>query len=381
MRFDDSFRRSDFYILWSATFSPNFKHDKGDLYRIEKATEGNSYHTFHTADELQALPIDASLKKICKALGSRRFLTGILDEATVDTVRDRSMQPNRETIVTFDPYYDGETFFDAYGKGRLRMVVSQSANGEDKKLYCSFEFTFKKEGENVSLTRYDVLYDVGTNPVMFHFYAKPRALPWNRFPIRSARQAGLKMNAVYQSLFDRRYNLDFKEHSAVHVNSKEPCKFDEFCFDFPNDTERRMEAEDHTYYLLKILPSVDFLEGIFGKETWQMIEKYNRCYRDDYNFKVEYTVNRLKDGKCWKGNNPDQFEVYLRISDRIVWTRGSVFDNCSWDFECNDFTFIGFRFIFDIEENEIRDVKFCDKLCLNGKLITEGGTEKTTWDL
>ena len=99
--FDDSFRFSDW--LWSAAFSPNFKQDKGDLYRIRKAAEDDSYHTFHTADELQALQIDASLKKICKALGSRRFLVESLGEVTVNTVCDRSIQPNRETTVTFKP--------------------------------------------------------------------------------------------------------------------------------------------------------------------------------------------------------------------------------------------------------------------------------------
>lgn len=131
-------------------------------------------HTSHTADELQALPIDALLKKICKALGSRRFLAGILDEATVDTVRDGSMQPGRETTVTFVPYYDGEAFFDAYGNGKLSMYVRHSLNGEITRLHCSFCFTFNKEGGNVSLTRYDVLYDVCTEPVMFRFFQNRR---------------------------------------------------------------------------------------------------------------------------------------------------------------------------------------------------------------
>ena len=237
--FDDSFRLSDVYWLWSTAFSPNFEQDKGALYRIRKAAEGVSYHTFHTADELQALPIDAFLKKICKALGSRRFLVEILDEVTVDTVRDRSMQPNRETTVTFDPYYDGETFFDTYGNGRLKMCVCQSSNGNDRGLRCSFSFTFKKEGENVSLTRYEALYSAGgTNMINFRFFQGPQKLPWDRFPTESARQAGLEMNTVYKSLFDNRSNLRSKEHLAVHVNGDEPRKFHKFCFDFPNDTER-----------------------------------------------------------------------------------------------------------------------------------------------
>ncbi len=171
--FDDSFRRSDFYWLWSATFSQNFKHEKGDLYSIRKATDSVSYHKFHTADDLKKLPIDASLKKICKALGSRNFLMWILDEVTVNTVRDRSMQPNRETTVTFTPCYDGETFFDAYGKGRLMMSIYQSPNGGTADLCCSFDFTFKKEDENVSMIGYDAYYRVGHDSVNFRFYPRP----------------------------------------------------------------------------------------------------------------------------------------------------------------------------------------------------------------
>ena len=378
--FDDSFRRSDFYWLWSATFPSNFKHGKGNLYRIKKATEGNSYHTFHTADELQTLPIDASLKKICKALGSRSFLAWILDGTTVDTICNRSIEANRETTVTFEPCYDGETFFDAYGNGRLKMVVSQSANGEDKGLYRSFDFTFKKEGENVSLTRYDVSYDVGTDPVIFRFYAKPRALPWNVF-LTIPVQAGLKMNEVYQNLFDKGSYMWVvpKDHSAARINGRRPYLFR--TPDFSRDNNRGYEMENHACHLRKILLSEAFLEGIFGERIWQMLEKHNRCYRKDYDFKVEYTIKPLKNGKYWEGKDPDQFEVYLRISDTVCFTRESIFGDAPGSFEYENFTFIGFRFIFDIAKNEIRDVKFCDKLCLNGELIMKGETEETTWDL
>ena len=390
--FDDSFQRSDFYWLWSATFSQNFKHEKGNLYHIiKKSSEVNPYHTFHTADELQALPIDASLKKICKALGSRRFLAGILDDATVDTVRDKSVQPNRETTVTFEPYYDGETFFDSYGNGRLKMSVCQSQNGNDPGLYCSFDFVFKKEGENVFLTRYKVCYNVDPGYVSFRFLQKPQELSYDRFPLESPRQAGLKMNDIYQDLFGKKHELEFKNHSAVRINDDEPYKFDVDCFgpDFSDpwgihwgNLEGITELREHTLYLREILSSEAFFEKIFGSEAWQIFEKYNRCYRDDHGFKINYTINPLKNGKDWKEKNPDQFEVYLRISDTICITKEPV-AGYDYHFKSEDFTFIGFRFIFNIKENKISDVKFCDKLCLNGELIRkgEGDTKEVTWDL
>ena len=389
--FDDSFRFSDSCPLWSTDFQSYFKHEKGDLYRIRKAAEDDSYHTFHTADELQALPIDASLKKICKVLGSRRFLVESLGEVTVNTVCDRSIQPNRETTVTFIPYYDGETFFDSYGNGRLQMCVNQTSNAGDSPLHCSFRLTFKKEGENVSLTRYSVIYVVGTFGVGFSFLPKPQALSWNRFPIQSARQAGLKMNAVYQDLFGKksREKVKFEEHSAVHVDDGEMHQFgiNGFFKDNDDDDNDDDDNDEPRYYMdvnawnlsREIFSSKAFLRGIFGEEMWQMLEKYTRCYRDDYDdydFNVNYTLKPLKNDK---GNAPDQFEVYLRISDMIDYTKEPAFGPI--DTKSEHFFFIGFRFIFDFRKNEIRDVKFCDKLCLNGEFVAEGKTKETTWDL
>ena len=135
------------FIQPSLTFRAEDSPSLGLFYRIRKTTDSVSYHTFHTADDLEGLPIDASLKKICKALGSRRFLTEISDEATVDTVRDRSMEANRETTVTFEPRYDGVNFFDAYGKGRVEMTIYQSSNGESADLYCDFFLLSKKKAK------------------------------------------------------------------------------------------------------------------------------------------------------------------------------------------------------------------------------------------
>ena len=378
--FDDSFRFSDW--LWSAAFSPNFKQEKGALYRIRKAAEDDSYHTFHTADELQALQIDASLKKICKALGSRRFLVESLGEVTVNTVCDRSMQPNRETTVTFDPYYDGETFFDAYGNARLDMYVVQTSNAGDTPLHCSFRLTFKKEGENVSLTRYSVIYVVGTLGVGFRFLPKPQALLSQNLFL-TLKQAGLRMNDIYRNLFDKksREEVEFEKHSAVYIDDGKMHQFGINGFFKDNndddDDERRFDMDVDAWDLSReIFSSKAFLSGIFGEEMWQMLEKYTRCYREDYDFNVNYTLKPLKNDK---GNAPDQFEVYLRISDMIDYTKESEFYPI--DTKSEHFFFIGFRFIFDFRKNEIRDVKFCDKLCLNGELITRGETEETTWDL
>ena len=382
--FDDSFRRSDFYWLWSATFSQNFKHGKGDLYSIRKATDSVSYHKFHTADELQALPIDASLKKICKALGSRRFLAGILNDETVDTVRNKSVQPNLETTVTFEPYYDGETFFDAYGKGRLEMSIYQSSNGGTADLFCDFDFTFKKEDENVSMIGYTAYYRVGQDSVNFRFYSRPQALPGLFYS--SIRESGLRIIDTYRDLCNVLYNgghEDFEKHWAVCINVEEPKEFEVPLFLFGGDWDREHRADCHTRMLIRILPSGAFLKRIFGEDLWKILEKYNRVNRRAGDFRIDYTIKPLKNGEYWKYQDPDQFEVYLRISDRVWYSKSNKpsFGYSDGDFKEGDFNFIGFRFIFDIEKNKIRDVEFCDKLCFNGEFITEGGTEETTWDL
>ena len=387
--FDEIFRSSDDPPLWSITdFPSHFRCAKGDLYRIGKVAEDDSYHTFHTANELQNLPIDASLKKICKALGSKSFLVKILGEGNVDTIRDRSMQ-SEETTVEFEPCYDGKIFFDAYGNARLYMHVYQSSNvGKD--FHCSFELIFKKEGENVSLRRYVVCYDnvdfvsnYSRLHVGFQFLSKPQALSQSLFP--TLRQAGLKINDIYRNLFDKksREKVEFEEHSAVHVDDGEMHQFGINGFFKDNDDdddERRYDMDVDAWDLsCEIFSSKAFLRGIFGEKMWQMIEKYTRYYREDYDFNVNYTLKPLKNSKAPKGKDPDQFEVYLRISDMIDYTKEPKFGPI--DTKSEHFFFIGFRFIFDFRKNEIRDVKFCDKLYLNGECITRGETKETTWDL
>ena len=382
--FDDSFQHSDSYTLWSATFPPNFKYDKGGLYRIKKAAEGESYHTFHTADELQALPIDASLKKICKALGSRRFLAEILDETTVNAICDGSIGANRETTVTFEPYYDGETFFDAYGNGRLKMVIDQDQKKGPTDLFCDFGFIFKKEDENVSMIGYDAFYRTRSkDSISFRFYPRPQALPV--LFCSSIRESGLRIIDTYRDLcnvLDESGHEDFEKHWAVRINGEEPEKFEVPLFLFGEDGDRAHRADVYTRMLCKILPSEAFLKRIFGEDVWKILEKYNRVNRtiSISDFRIDYTIRPLKNGQYWQRHDPDQFEVYLRISDRVFYSNKPSFGH-SRVFNVEDFNFIGFRFIFDIEENKIRDVKFCDKLCLNGELITKGETEETTWDL
>ena len=187
------------------------------------------------------------------------------------------------------------------------------------------------------------------------------------------------MNDIYRDLFDKKYceKVEFEEHSAVCIDDKKMHVFG--INGFFNDA-RRYDMDVVAWDLSReIFSSEAFLRGIFGEKMWQMLEKYTRCYRDKYDFKVNYTLKPLKNGKVPEGNDPDRFEVYLRISDMIYYTKEP---EC-WkpDTESEHFFFIGFRFIFDFRKNEIRDVKFCDKLCLNGELVTKGKTEETTWDL
>lgn len=380
--FDDSFQRSDFYRLWSEAFPPNFKRGKGELYSIRKDTDSVSYHKFHTADDLEALPIDASLKRICKALGSRRFLAGILDEETVNIICDRStIGANRKTTVTFDPYYDGETFFDAYGKGRLRMSICQSQNGRTADLYCDFDFTFKKEDENVSMIGYHAYYRAGHDSVNFRFYPKPQALPGLFYP--SICKSGSRIIDTYRDLYYNGGHEDFKKHGVVRINGKEPKKFEEPLFLFGGDWDRAHRAECHTRMLIRILPSEAFLKRIFGEDLWNILEKYNRVNRRAGDFRIDYTIKPLKNGQSWENQDPDQFEVYLRISDMVRYSKSNEpsFGYSHDDFKEEDFNFIGFRFIFDIKKNKIRDVEFCDKLCFNGECVTQAATEKDTWDL
>ena len=116
---------------------------------------------------------------------------------------------------------------------------------------------------------------------------------------------------------------------------------------------------------------------------WKILEKYNRVNRRAGDFSVGYTIRPLKKGEYWKYQDPDQFEVYLRISDMVRYSKSNEpsFGYSDDDFKEEDFNFIGFRFIFDIEKNKIRDVEFCDKLCFNGECVTQAATEKDTWDL
>ena len=180
-----------------------------------------------------------------------------------------------------------------------------------------------------------------------------------------------------------RYGNHRQDKSICWINTGTPG--DRGAFLFGGDGDRAHWAGAYTRTLCKILPSEAFLKRIFGEDMWKILEKYNRVNRpiSISDFRIDYTIRPLKDGKDWKHHDPDQFEVYLRMSDRVRYSESNKpsFGYSDGDFKEEDFNFIGFRFIFDIEKNKIRDVKFCDKVCVNGELIAQGETEETTWDL
>ena len=99
---------------------------------------------FKTAFDLNPLPCDVFLRKICKVLCSSKFLEAALMKETVNALREGDGVTTIEIKAS-----NHDPFFDRYGKGRLEMTIERNTQYPDKRFWAWFVFAFQKVEERV----------------------------------------------------------------------------------------------------------------------------------------------------------------------------------------------------------------------------------------
>ena len=312
---------------------------------------------FKTAFDLNQLPCDVCLRKICKVLCSSEFLEAALLKETVNALREGDGVTTIEIKAS-----NHDPFFDQYGKGRLEMTIERNTQYSDKRFRAWFVFAFEKVEERVWIQATRSKCKLPSGKIGECFIAKkfPMSLP--NFPYDDLLKAPEKIADAWTSLSSNSAIIEGIPFCNVSVEwKKSPSAFDEA-------TSKKL------FIVRSKLKSREFLEGIFGKSVLDI-------------FKYECSANIYTPG-LWMGyiitplykkqpadEHVDELDIRLWItnpyedlgSDKIL--KGGpdrLHDRC-----LN--TISDLHFTLDIVGNKVYNANFLGNLKLNGCTFMEDG--------
>ena len=312
---------------------------------------------FKIAFDLNRLPCDVFLRKICKVLCSSKFLEAALMKETVNALRERDGVTTIEIKAS-----NHNPFFDRYGKGRLEMTIERNTQYPDKRFCAWFVFAFQKEEERVWIqaTRSKCELPIGKIGERFIHGTLPMPLP--DFPYDVLRQAPKKIADAWTSLPSNSVIIEGIPFVNVSVEwKKSPSAFDE-------------ATSEKLFIVPSKLKSRKFLEGIFGESVLDI-------------FKYECSANIYTPG-LWMGyiitplykkqpadDHVDELDIRLWIMNSYKdLDRGEILKGGPERLYNRCLNIISdLHFTLNIVENKVHNTKFLGDLKLNGRIFMKGG--------
>jgi hypothetical protein len=308
---------------------------------------------FKTASDLDQLPCDAHLKKICKVLCSSKFLATALLQVTVDTLRKGS-----GVVMIKIKALNCEHFFGKYGEGKLEMRIERDTEDPNEKFSARFVFVFKKTGSNVSIQAIRFRAELPTGQAECFSDAYVLRTPLPDFPYDDLLRAPENIASAWSQLPSDPVITEVIAFTDVSVEWKQnPSSFD-------RKTERKFLSYGRR------LRSRDFFEGIFGKSILDIFEY--ECSMSIYKpeLRIGYVIVPLckKELSC---DPVDELDIRLwimnAIDDKI--SQGGpqrLHDRC-----LNAISDL--HFTLNIVENKVYNAKFLGDLKLNGYILMKDG--------
>lgn len=309
---------------------------------------------FKTASDLDQLPCDAHLKKICKVLCSSKFLATALLQETVDTLRKGS-----GVVMIKIKALNCEHFFGKYGEGKLEMRIKRDTEDPNEKFSARFVFVFKKTGSNVSIQAIRFRAELPTGQAECFSDAYVLRTPLPDFPYDDLLRAPKNIASAWSQLPSDPVITEVIAFTDVSVEWKQnPSSFD-------RETERKFLSYGRR------LRSRDFFEGIFGKSILDIFEY--ECSMSIYKpgLWIGYVIVPLckKELSC---DPVDELDIRLWIMNAID---DKIFQGGPKRSHNRCLNVISdLHFVLDIEKNKIYNAEFRGNLKINGKIFMEDGS-------
>ena len=312
---------------------------------------------FRDASGLENLKCDDMLKKICKVIGSREFLSdiGILSI-------EELLSKEYETIsIRFITRYD-DHFFDKYNNGILKMVIFHIKGEKNFKFESQFSFRKTKEG-GVKMTGAYVRYNFPDDSYAQYLEQTPA-------PLENLPETLLK-NLSEKNIIQKFNEAKFKD------------KLSNFCRDLvsfgtdrkiPNDKTECKPAEEYELqynnFIKYIFPNRQFYRKLLGEELWDIFSNAGRC-------------NVLDPGTPHIYRTPTASKTVESGVD-VVFHIEDPYRSC-FDYHGNyirvRFNYIRLKFTYDLKNCKITDIKLMD-LWLNGKILIQNGKNvESFWNI
>ena len=313
---------------------------------------------FGTAADLNQLPCDACLKKICNVLCSSKFLAIVLLQNTVDVLREG----NKVTTIKIETL-NPKSFFDKYKRLKLKMTIERDTPYPNTRFLALFVFVFKKvvykEAECVSIqaSRFECTLPSGKTEE----YCSYALRLLSDSPCGVLLQVPKKVADVWSGL-EIPFMVELSPFDVSIEWEKSPYYF------YDGETREKLLSCG-----LK-LKSKAFLEGIFTKNVLDF-------------FKCECSTGLYTPG-LWMGyivvplykGQPARFDVD-ELDIRLYIT------NAYEDLDSDEIpegkqvrlrdrclnTISDLHFTLDIRKNKIYNAKFLGDLKLNGCVLMENG--------